>query len=117
MVLILFKGLIYKNLKLFKCSFVDVHLYSNSLSTIATISSKIMLELFPACHSCSKHFTLSRISLGVFGKKVVEIPETMLAGDLIKLLSDLSQVFYYLELFHRNTFPWRIQTINFYSIN
>ena len=28
------------------CCFLDIHLYSNDLSTIATISSSIILELF-----------------------------------------------------------------------
>ena len=35
--------------KICLCCFLDMHLYSNNLSTIALISSLIMSELFPAC--------------------------------------------------------------------
>ena len=35
--------------KFYKCCFLDRHLYSNNLSTITTISSLILSELFPAC--------------------------------------------------------------------
>ena len=41
----------YNRLHLIKiclCCFLDVQLYSNNLSTIATISSSIKLELLPA---------------------------------------------------------------------
>ena len=36
-------------IKICSCCFLDLHLYSNNLSTIAMISSLIMSELFPAC--------------------------------------------------------------------
>ena len=54
----------YNRLHLIKiclCCFLDKHLYSNNLSTIATISSLIKSELFPACFSCSNKFNLSQI--------------------------------------------------------
>ena len=37
--------------KICLCCFLDIHFYSNNLSTIATISSLIISELFPACFS------------------------------------------------------------------
>ena len=40
------------------CSFLDLHLCSNSLSTIATISSLIILEFFPPCLSYNNNFYL-----------------------------------------------------------
>ena len=39
-----------------------MHLYSNNLSTIATISSLIMSELFPACFYCNINFNLQSSS-------------------------------------------------------
>ena len=69
-----------------------MHLYSNSLPTITTISSLILPELFPTCLSCSNHFILSHNSLGFSGKIFVEILEAMIAGDLSNHLSDLSPV-------------------------
>ena len=40
-----------------------MHFHSIILSAIATIFSLIMLELFPACFSCSKMFKLTQSSL------------------------------------------------------
>ena len=51
----------YNRLHLFKiclCCFLDIHLYSNNLSTIATLSLSIMSELFPACFSCNNNLNL-----------------------------------------------------------
>ena len=45
------------------CCFLDIHLYSDSLSTIAIISSLIIIDLFPACFSCSNNFSLSHNSM------------------------------------------------------
>ena len=56
-------------IKNFFCCFVDMHLFSHNLSTIATISSLIKLELLPACLSCSISFEQLRDSLGSDGKK------------------------------------------------
>ena len=70
-----------------------MHLFSNNLSTIATISSLIMLELFPACFSCSNNFDVSHSSLGSDGKTFVEIPEATIAGDLSNFISDRSHFF------------------------
>ena len=46
------------------CCFVDIHLYSNILSTIATISSLIKLELLTACSFCNNNFNPSQSALG-----------------------------------------------------
>ena len=48
-----------------------MHLYSNNLSTIATNSSLIMLELFPACLSCNNNFNLIKSSSGSDDKNIV----------------------------------------------
>ena len=70
-----------------------MHLCSNSLSTIATISSLIISELFPAYSSCNNNFNLLQSSSGSDGKSIVcEVPEaeTNQLGDLsnfIRLLS------------------------------
>ena len=47
-----------------ECCFADVHFYSDSLSAIAIISRSIMLELIPACFSCSNNFHLSQCIKG-----------------------------------------------------
>ena len=62
-----------------------MRLNSNILSTIATISSVILLEFFPACFSSSNNFNLSQSSSGSDDKKIVfETPEaeTIKTGDL-----------------------------------
>ena len=72
--------------KICLCCFLDMHLYSNNLSTIATISSLIILELFPACFSCNINLNLSQSSSGSEDKNIVfETPEaeTIKPGDLI----------------------------------
>ena len=51
-------------IKICLCCFLEMHLYSNNLSTIATISSSIKLELLPPCFSCNNNFNLSQSSLG-----------------------------------------------------
>ena len=75
----------YNRLHLIKiclCCFLDMHLYSNNLSIIATISSLIILELLPACFSCNNYFNLSQSSLGSDDKNnVFETPEAMIAGE------------------------------------
>ena len=55
-----------------------MHLYSNNISTIATISSFIRSELFPTRSSCSNNFNQSQSALG-FCEKNVEIPEPKMA--------------------------------------
>ena len=63
-------------IKICSCCFLDMHLYSNNLSTIATISSLIISELFPACFSCNKIFNLSHNSLASDDRNIVfETPE------------------------------------------
>ena len=77
---------IYNRLHLIKiclCHFLDVHLYSNNLSTIATISSLIIPELLPTCFSCNNNLNLSQSSSGSEDKNFVfETPEAMVAGEL-----------------------------------
>ena len=69
-----------------------MHLFSNNISTIATISSLIMSEFFPACFSCNNNFNLILNSSESDDKNVVEIPEAILAGDFSNLISVLSRV-------------------------
>ena len=79
------------------CCFLDIHLCSKKLSTIATNFSLIMSELFPACFSCSNKFHLSQISSGSVDKKIAfETPEaeTFKPGDLSKFMRVLSQVIF-----------------------
>ena len=64
-------------LHLFKnclCCFLVKHLYSNNLSTIATISTLIVSELFPACFAFSNYFSLSHIWSELDGKKMFKYP-------------------------------------------
>ena len=75
------------------CCFLDMHLYSNNLSTIAIIFSLIKLEFFPACFSCSNNVILLHISSGSDDKNVVfETPEaeTIEPGDLSNFIRVLS---------------------------
>ena len=85
----------YNRLHLIKvclCCSLDIHLYSNNLSTIATISSSIKLELVPACFSCNNNLNLSQSSLGSENRIILlEIPEAMIASDFSNLVIDLSR--------------------------
>ena len=72
-----------------------MHLYSNNISTIATTSSLIILELFPACFSCNNNFNLSQSSIGSDDQNIVfETPEaeTIKPGDLSNFIRVLSRV-------------------------
>ena len=83
----------YNRLHLIKiclCCFLDMHLYSKNLSTIAMISSLIILELLPACICCNNNFTLSQSTFGSDDKNIVEIPEAMIFGDLSNLIKPSS---------------------------
>ena len=77
------------------CCFLDMQLGSNGLSTIAIISSLIILELIPACFSCSNNFILLHNSSGSDDKTIVfqtlEV-ETITTGVLSNFLRVLSQV-------------------------
>ena len=77
-------------IKICFCCFLVMPLYSRNLSTIATISSLIMLEVFAVCISHSSNFNLSQSSSRSDGKKIVESPEAMIAGDSSNLIKDLS---------------------------
>ena len=67
-----------------------MRLYSNNFYAIAIVSSSIRSDFFPACFSCSSSFFLAQSSLRFSGKKVAEIPEAMIAGNLSNLKRDLS---------------------------
>ena len=63
------------------CCFLDIHSYSNSLSSVTKFSLLIKSELFPACFSCSSKFIQSKGSSRFDGKNnVCEIKE----GETIK---------------------------------
>ena len=74
----------YNRLHLFKicfCCFLDIHLYSNNLSTIATLSLLIMSELFPACFSCNSNRNLLQSSSGLDDRIIVFVnPEAVVGG-------------------------------------
>ena len=86
----------YNRLHLIKiclCCFLDMHLDSNNLSTIATMSSLNMSELFPACFSCNIIFNPSHNSLGSDDRIFVfQTPEAMITGELSNFISVLSRV-------------------------
>ena len=81
--------------KICLCCFLDIHLYSNNLSTIATISSLIISELLPAYFSCNNNFNLSQSSSGSDDQNIVfETPEagTINPGELSNFISVLSRL-------------------------
>ena len=99
------------------CCFVVMHLLFNSLSAIATISSLIILEFFPACFSCSNNFYPSQSSLRLDDKNFVFDSlrkPAIVASDLSSFIKDLSKFFHYLGLFHRNTFLLQNHKFTFY---
>ena len=59
-----------------------MHMYSNNLSTIATISLLFKSEKFPARNSCSNNFNLPQSSPESDHKIFFDIPEAIIAGDL-----------------------------------
>ena len=72
-----------------------MHLYSNNLSTMATISSLIISEIFPACFSCNNNFNLLHNSSRSYDKNILfETPEaeTIKPGDFSNLIRVLSRV-------------------------
>ena len=100
------------------CCFVDMPLYSNSSSTIALNSSKIISEVFTPFFSCSKKLNLLQSSLGLDDKNIVfdssADSAVMACGDWINLLRDLSLVLCLSKTLLQNTFPLRIQTLVFF---
>ena len=95
-----------------------MHLYSNNLSTIATISLLIMPELFPACLSCSNNFILSQSSSGSDDKNIVfETPEaeTNKPGDFNNFIRVLSQVDLLPGAFRSKCISFAKSYINFLS--
>ena len=76
------------------CRYTVIFQYFIILLTIATISSLIRSDLLPACFSCSNNFNLSQSSSGLSGQNTVEMPKTMIAGDLSKFIGDPSLRFF-----------------------
>ena len=94
-----------------------MHSYSNSLSTIATISSLIMSELFPACFSCSNKFNLLHSSSGSDHKNNgFDTPEAEL-GDLSNFRRVLYRVDFLPEPFTSKCISFAKSYINFLSDN
>ena len=62
-------------IKVCLCYFLDMHLYSKYLRTIAIISSLTMSGLFPACFFCRNKFSLSHGLLAFSGKKKLKFPK------------------------------------------
>ena len=77
-------------IKICLCCFLDIHLYSIKLSTIATHSSLIFSEVFPACFSCKNNFSLLHNPSGSDGKNIVDIPDARIADDLSNFMSSIS---------------------------
>ena len=111
----------YRKLHLFKiclCCFLDIHLYSNNLSTIATISSITISELFPACFFCNNNCNLSYNSSGSDDRNIVfETPEaeTIKPGDLSYFIRGLSRVDFLPTAFVSKCISFANSYINFLS--
>ena len=78
-----------------------------------------MLEIFPACFSCSDNFLLSQSSSGSDDKNFVfETPEaeTIKPGDLINFISVLSQVDFLPKAFRSKIISLAKSYINFFLI-
>ena len=82
-----------------------MHLYSNSLSFFAIISSSFIIEFSPSSFCCSSNFNLPQSSLGLEDKHLVSVTfgfeegfslndPAMIAGDLNKLMRDLSPLLF-----------------------
>ena len=77
-------------------------MYSESLSTIATVSSVMLSQTFPASFYFSNIFNPLQNSLGLEDKNFVFHSlrdPAMIAGDLSNLKRDLSLVFSMLQAF------------------
>ena len=87
-------------IKICSCCLLDIHLYSNSLRTTATIFLINRCKLSPASFSCDNNFNLSQISSGfserivIFEKDFFETLEAEIikSCDLGKFITVLSQV-------------------------
>ena len=80
------------SIKICFCCFLDIDLYYNKLSTIATISLLIKSQILPACFSCSSNFIQLHNSSESDAENIVELPEAIKAGDLSKVISVRSRV-------------------------
>ena len=63
----------------FLCSVGVIHLYSNNISIIATISSLIISEFLTARFSCINNFILIHNSFGFSEGKIVFNPDASIA--------------------------------------
>ena len=102
------------------CCFLDMHLYSINLSTIALITALIMSEFCPACFSCYNNFNLSHKSLGSDGKNFVsETPEaeSLIPEDLSNFIGLLSLVDLLPGDLHQKIFLLQNHTFVSYPVN
>ena len=104
--------------KICLCCFLDIHLYSNNLSTIATNSSLIMSELFPACFSCNNNYNLLQSSSGSDDIKIVfetTEAETIKLGNFSNFIRVLPQVDLIPGAFRSKFISFAKSYINFFS--
>ena len=110
----------YKNLHLIKsclCCFLEIHLYSSNLSTIATIYSLNLSELFPAFFSCGNSFNLLQSSSGSDDKNnVFGTPEAIIAGALSSFISYRSLVDFVRCLLSSKSISFAKLYFNFLSV-
>ena len=108
-------------IKICLCCFLDMHLYSNSSSTIASIPSSILLENYPACFSPKINFNRLHNSLGSEGKNIVcESPEAEIyePGDLGNFYKcSISSRFIILSFYIKIHFLCKIIIYFFYPMN
>ena len=93
-------------------------MYSNNLSTIATISSLIISDFMPHCFCCNNIFNLLHRSSGSVDKNLVfETPkaETIIPGDLGHFLSVRSRVYLLPVAFTSNYLSFANSYNNFLS--
>ena len=114
---------IYNKLHLIKfclCCFLDMHFYSNNLSTITTISSLFISELLPPCFSCNNNLSLLHSSSRSEDKNIVfETPEaeTIKPGDSSNFIRVLSRMDLLPKLLDENAFLLQNHTLIFYPVN
>ena len=92
-----------------------MHMYSNNASTIATISSLTISQLFPACFSFNNNFNLLQSSSGSDDENIVDSPESLIAGDFSNFIRVLSQVEFLSGAFKSKCISFAKSYINFLS--
>ena len=97
-----------------------MHLSSNNLSIITTISSSIISALFPACFSCNNNFNLSHYSLGSDDRDIVFEtlePETIKPGELSNFIRVRPLVDLIPCALSQSSFPSQNHTLVSYPLN